>query len=410
MTGLERYEPRCRIFLLDGAKFRTNLFVLFFDLPLKRETATKTALLAEVLKYENWEKTAKQAEELYGALWDISVVKKGDRQLLLFSVEALKACEIAEMLSFLRERILCPLEKGGFSGKTVERQKKNLRRKLIGLRDDKKAYARKRALEETAEGTDYAVSGDGYEEDLEKIDAEGLFLYYRNLVEQAMVKIFFCGNKEDRKEILSLRQMFPGKLPRKGKVERELPKNGPRFLQEHGEMEQARLLLGFSADVGCGRRQAALVLLHHLLGGSPDSLLFQKIREENGLCYDVKSDLEPMSPYVFVQAGIREADARDTGKQILQAVEHLKKEGVSQEKLKQAKENILRQYDGMGDSPWAMVDFFAEQVLQGKELTAEKFLRQIEGVDAEDISRAAAGLELRAVYLISGKEESMDAE
>ena len=76
MALLEKYLPRCRIFLLDGEKFRTNLFVLYFDLPLKRETATKTALLAEVLKRQNWSETSKQAEELYGALWDVSVVKK----------------------------------------------------------------------------------------------------------------------------------------------------------------------------------------------------------------------------------------------------------------------------------------------------------------------------------------------
>ena len=36
-----KYEPRCRIFFAEGQKFRTNLLVLFFDLPLKRETATK---------------------------------------------------------------------------------------------------------------------------------------------------------------------------------------------------------------------------------------------------------------------------------------------------------------------------------------------------------------------------------
>ena len=73
---IEKYLPRCRIFLLDGEKFRTNLFVFFFDFPLKREAATKTALLAEVLKKSDWQEKTTRAEELYGALWDISVVKK----------------------------------------------------------------------------------------------------------------------------------------------------------------------------------------------------------------------------------------------------------------------------------------------------------------------------------------------
>ena len=108
-----KYEPRCRIFFAEGQKFRTNLLVLFFDLPLKRETATKTALLAEVLRQgEDPTGAARQAEQLFGAHWDISVVKKGERQLLLFSLEALKNVETEEMLAFLRERLFAPMQNG----------------------------------------------------------------------------------------------------------------------------------------------------------------------------------------------------------------------------------------------------------------------------------------------------------
>lgn len=410
MAALETYLPRCRVFLLDGEKFRTNLFVFFFELPLKRETATKTALLAEVLKRNHWQETAIGAEEMYGALWDISVVKKGNRQLLLFSLETLKTVDAAEATAFLKEMILRSLEEGSFSGKLVERQKEVLRRKLKGIQDDKKAFARKRISEETAEGTAYSISGDGYEEDLDKIDEKSLFVFYRDLAEQAEGKLFFCGDRAEKPKVLSFRQEFPGKVLRKKKEEREQPKNGPRFLQETAKMEQARLAMGFSADGENSRRQAALLLFNHLLGGSPDSLLFRQIREEKGLCYDVKSYLEPMSPYLYVQAGIDAQDAKETGKLVCKAVEQLKKEGVSEEKLQQAKENIIRNYDGLADSPWAMVDFFAEQAMQGYPLTTEKFLQQVERTDTEDIRRAADHLELKVVYLLSGKEEEHGAE
>lgn len=406
----EKYMPRCRIFLLDGKKFRTNLLVLFFDLPLKRETATKTALLAEVLKRRNFQKAAENAEEMYGTLWDVSVVKKGNRQLLLFSLETLQTVEMEEGLSFLRERLLEPLQEEPFREQEVERQKAILKRKLEALFDDKRAYARKRVSEETAEGTGYGISADGYTEDLEGITAKTLFVWYQTIVEKADVKILFCGEMSEREKILSLRQDFPGKVPFLKKEEPEQPKNSPRFLQEKGKMEQTRLCLGFSADVGNGCRQAALMLLNYLLGGSPDSLLFQKIREEEGLCYDVRSYLESMSPFLFVQAGIRPEDAKEAGKRVLQCIEHLKKEGISQEKLGQAKENILRQYDGMADSPWAMVDFMAEQALQGRGLTTEKIQRQIERIEPEDILHSANHLELKVVYLLGGKEETQDAE
>ncbi|MGN0135607.1 insulinase family protein [Anaerotignum sp.] len=407
MAALEKYLPRCRIFLLDGQKFRTNLLVLFFDLPLRRETATKTALLAEILKRgEEPAKAARQAEELYGALWDVSVVKKGDRQLLLFSLETLKTVELEDTLSFLRERLLRPLEQGGFSEKMVERQKAILRQKLDSLKDDKKAFARRRALEETAEGTAFAISGDGYGEDLAEINEKTLFAWYQEIVEKAAVKVFFCGEKEEKSKVLSLRQNFPGRVAVTEKEEHGWEKQEPpRFIQERTEAEQARLLLGFEADIESSRRQAALLLLHQLLGGDPDSLLFRRIREERGLCYDIKSYRYPLSPYLFVQAGIQETDAKETGKLVLQSLEELKKEGVSAAKLRQAKESILRDYDGLADSPWAMVDFFAEQALQGKELSTEKFLRQVERIETEDILRAANHLKLKTVYLLCGKED-----
>ncbi|MGN1230826.1 MAG: M16 family metallopeptidase [Anaerotignum sp.] len=407
MAALERYLPRCRIFLLDGQKFRTNLLVLFFDLPLGRETATKTALLAEVLKRgEDPAKAARQGEELYGALWDVSVVKKGDRQLLLFSLETLKTVEMEDALSFLREQLLRPLEQGAFSEKAVERQKAILRRKLDSRKDDKKAFARRRALEETTEGTAFAISGDGYTEDLEEIHGDTLFAWYRKIVETAEVKVFFCGDKAERTTVLSLRQNFPGRVAVREKIEQDSDcHEPPRFVQEETEGEQARLLLGFEADVENSRRQAALLLLNQLLGGDPDSLLFRKVREERGLCYDIKSYRYPLSPYLFVQAGIQEKDAKETGKLVLKCLDGLKKENVSSEKLRQAKESILRDYDSLADNPWAMVDFFAEQALQGKELSTEKFLRQMERVEPEDIMWAANHLKLKTVYLLRGKED-----
>ena len=411
MAALEKYEPkyepRCRIFFTDGQKFRTNLLVFFFDLPLKRETATKTALLAEVLRQgESPTKAARQAEVLFGALWDISVVKKGERQLLLFSLETLKNVETEEMLAFLRERLFAPMQ-NGFAEKTVERQKKILRRKLESQRDDKKAFARRRALEETAKGTAFAVSGDGYAEDLEEISAQGLSAFYREILETAKVKVFFCGEKDET--LLSLRQNFKGKAEEEGETA-PIPKKKPHFLQEETDAAQARLLLGFLGDTENGAREAALLLLNQLFGGDPDSVLFRKLREEEGLCYEIKSYRYPLSPYLFVQAGIRAEDAKRAGKEILSCLEEWKKNGISKEKLAHAKESLIREYTALADSPWGMVDFLAEQALQGRELTTERLLRQIEKTEAADVMRAARHLKLQTVYLLQGKERTQDAD
>lgn len=406
MAALEKYEPRCRIFFVDGRKFRTNLLVLFFDLPLKRENATKTALLTEVLKQgESPIRAARQAETLFGAIWDIGVVKKGERQLLLFSLETLKNVDTAEGLAFLRERLFAPMQRGSFSEKAVERQKNILRRKLEGQRDDKKAFARRRALEETAKGTAFAISGDGYAEDLTDITAEGLYAFYQGILEKAKVKVFFCGERDER--LLSLRQDFSG---RAAEEDEPAPIQGdkPHFLQEETDVAQARLLLGFLGDTETGAREAALLLLNQLLGGDPDSALFQRLREKEGLCYEVKSYRYPLSPYLFVQAGLRAEDAKRAGKEMLSCLEEWKKNGISKERLERAKESLIREYTALADNPWGMVDFLAEQALQGKALTTERLLRQIEKAEPADILRAARHLKLQAVYLLQGKERTQN--
>ncbi len=404
-----KYEPRCRIFFTDGRKFRTNLLVLFFDLALQRETATKVALLAEVLRQgEDPTKAARAAEELYGAIWDASVVKKGKRQLLLFSLETLKSVETEEALAFLRERLFAPLQNGGFAEETVERQKKILRRRLEQQRDDKKAFARRRALEETARGTVFAISEDGYAEDLEKIGAQELFAFYREILKTAGMKAFFCGDKD--KSLLSLRRNF--KAIRVVTEEESTPalREKPRFVQEKTDAAQTRLLLGFQEEAENGAREAASLLLNRLLGGDPDSVLFQRLREQEGLCYDVKSYCYPLSPYLFVEAGIQAEDAKHAVREILCCLQEWEKNGIPEEKLARAKENLRRQYIALEDDAWGRVDFLAEQVLQGKTPTAERLLRQIEKTEAADVLCVARRLTLQTVYLLRGRERTQDAD
>lgn len=404
-----KYEPGCRIFFTDGRKFRTNLLVFFFDLPLQRETATKTALLAEVLRQgDNPTKAIKAAEGLYGAIWDICVVKKGRRQLLLFSLETLKSVETEEMLGFLRERLLAPFRNGGFTKEIMERQKKILRRKLERQRDDKKAFARRRALEETARGTAFALSGEGYAEDLEKIDTQELFAFYREILETARGKAFFCGEKD--RTILSLRRDFKGILVAEEGEGTLIPREKPHFVQEETDAAQARLLLGFWGDRENGAREAALLLLNRLLGGDPDAILFQRLREREGLCYDIKSYCYPLSPYLFVEAGIRAKDAKRACREVLFCLEEWKKNDIPKEKLAHAKESLRRQYIALEDDAWGRTDFLAEQVLCGKAPTTERLLRQIEKTEAADVMRAARHLKLQTVYLLQGRERTRDAD
>ena len=415
MYTLERNTPRCRIFWLEGKKFKTNLILLFFELPLKRETATKTALLAEVLRegcmpYPDGRAIAMAAEEMYGALWDISIIKKGDKQLLLFSLEVAKAVDTEEAVAFLKALSAEPLiDQTAFPEDTVKRRKEILARRLAALKDDKQQYARKRCLQEATKGTPLEISADGYEEDLEGIDGKVLYDYYQEIFEHAPVKVFFCGDEQEKGKLTVFRKIFQGGelLERISEKEELLFAGESTFIREHMPMEQARLLMAFDTTAKWGKRSyAAMLVLNQLFGGDPDSLLFQSLREEEGLCYDIKSYTYPLTGLLFVQTGIQARDAKKSAVGVLKALEQLGEELAEPKKLEQAKTALLRQYQIIADQPWAMADFSVEQVLGGGERGLEPFLGHIRSVTAEDVCRIANKARLKAIYLLSGKEET----
>src|SRR6185312_3328153 len=56
------------------------------------------------------------------------------------------------------------------------------------------------------------------------------------------------------------------------------------------DCEQAHLVLGVRGPHRKAPERFALSILNHTLGGGLSSRLFQKVREERGLCYSIVSD------------------------------------------------------------------------------------------------------------------------
>ena len=425
MDIAERQMPRCRIYWLDGRKFKTNVMVLFFDLPLERETTTKTALLAEVLKegctaYPTQRDLAKRSEELYGAVWDISIVKKGGRQLLVFSLEIPKIVDIADGLAFCHDILFDPLlEKGAFPKAVVERQKAALRKRLEGRKDDKRGYARWRCLEEVAKGTALGISADGYAEDIDQITEWMLYEQYRKIINEGTVKVFFCGEREEKHKVTPCRKWFSslsspsscsgiGGIAGSG-VQQQTSKlafqEEPIFLKEPMDMAQSRLVMAFDADVSASdRNYPAFLLLNQLFGASPESALFQTIREEQGLCYEIKSYGVYPSGLLFVQMGIGNKDAKQAAKGVMEELDKMRNGEIPEDRFAQVKKAMADQYAILSDQPWGLTDFFIDQILAGKDHSLEWMSAKIDQLEVEEVARIAQRMKLKAVYLLGGKE------
>ena len=162
----------------------------------------------------------------------------------------------------------------------------------------------------------------------------------------------------------------------------------PRFLSRVKPIEQAHLCLsmpGFSLE---DERMYALNVFNNAFGGSMSSRLFQQIREQRGLAYDVYSH---PSTYVrngvySIYAGVTAAKAVEVYQLLLDEMQDILKNGLSQEEFNRSKEQLKGNYIlGLESTSSRMNAIGRSMVMTGKIRTAGETIASIEKVTMEDI-------------------------
>lgn len=403
---------QCRMFYLDGEKMKTNTWLCVFRVPLQRENATKLALVAEVIKEGTKEFPSnlhlnRRAEELYDAVWDVSVVKKGGDALLSFTLDVLKHIDGREALDFLRELIREPLFLSEeFTEDALDRCKRRLRHRLGAMKDDPAAYARKRCLEETAKGEGVGISADGYEEDLAGIRLENLREFYQDLLYHCRVYLLFCGDKEGRRLLKEWKEKL--NLRNKGLWQTSFSRSmeeRPSCFRENTAAKQARLVMAFVSEISpCKGLYSALQVWNEVFGGSGNSLLFGRIREEMGLCYEIRSYLYPMTGILFVEVGARGEDIPKISKEVCRIWDDMEENGIDEKKIEVAVESLRRKCASAQYDAGRLLDITVEQVLTGRERCLFQIMSDLAAVEQVDIKRVMARTRLKNCFILSDKE------
>ena len=112
------------LYYIPADKFKAVSVSLYFHRKLKKDEASKNALLCDVLsrgcrKYPDDIEVSKKEQELYGAVVSSDVTRKGEDQMLMFTVRGLaeKYVEknVTDSLNLLLDMVFDPyIENDGF--------------------------------------------------------------------------------------------------------------------------------------------------------------------------------------------------------------------------------------------------------------------------------------------------------
>ncbi|MBG9775461.1 EF-P 5-aminopentanol modification-associated protein YfmF [Brevibacillus laterosporus] len=407
--------------ILQTEKFKSITMIVNIEQELTEEYASKTALLAMVLKratarFPEPQKLRQHLDYLYGAIFDVDVAKKGERQILQLYMEVPNEKYLSgnqslveDAIEFVGDILTRPyLVNDQFDSTYVEAEKKSLTKKIESIVNDKMRYANQRITEEMFKGEPYATSAIGTIAHVTKIDAASLTDYYRQFVENNPLEIFVVGDvKED--EITSLCKKHL-QLPSQRKSNLDIQQVSKKVTEQKAivdrmDVNQAKLNIGCRSNIVYKDDDyPALLVYNGILGGFPHSKLFLNVREKASLAYYAVSRLESHKGVVMMMSGIDVNNYEKAVTIIKEQMAMMENGEISQEEMDMTKATLYNQFKELLDSGRMMVDFAYNGVISGRARDLQTLLSEIEKVKVQDVVNVAHKIELDTIYLLRDKK------
>lgn len=399
-------------------KFKSSLLSWYFIRPLNREEVTKNALIPLVLKrgtqiHPNSLEIQKRLEELYGSNLSASINKRGDRQILRFTMEWANGDYLGdneynfETIKMLKEIIYNPLvENNAFSLEYVAGEKEVLKRRIQSRINDKRSYAIERCIEEMCKKEKFSISNLGYIEDLDGIDEVSLYEHYKSVLETSPIEIFYVGNYDDsfieylitnnsieREEIVS--------IPKEKIIASVQTKN---MIDEEFDINQGKLVVGYRAGISYeDSLYNGLVIASDILGGGPNSKLFKYVREEASLAYYIGSKVYKYNSIMLIDGGIEFDNFQKTIEIIRKQVEDMKAGEFTEADMDVSKKSIRTSTESIKDSIFLISEFFFSQLLSNDSRSLEQIIRDFEKVTKDEVIQASNKIVPDTIYFMKNK-------
>lgn len=398
-------------------KFKTTTMVLTAEQSLAEETVTKTALLANVLKrgtarFPETRKLRAHLDSLYGAVFDVDVLKKGERQVMHLYLETANEKFLSgqtplleQAIQFIGDVIARPyLEHWAFSEKYLSAEKESLRKRLESIIDDKMTYANQRVTEEMCKGEPFRLLIYGRVTDLPQITAEGLYQYYQEWTAHCPMNLFVVGDVEPRQVLEHIRAYVTLQRSDSKPLPPTVPSPSVQQIREvvdRLDVSQAKLNIGCRTHVTYSDDDYPVLLIcNGILGGFPHSKLFVNVREKASLAYYAVSRLESHKGILMMMSGIDVNNYEKAVAIMKEQLEMIQAGKVSEEELNLTKATVSNQFRELVDSARHMIDFTYNGLISGRPRRIEEILEQIQKVTLEDVKRVAGKIQIDTVYLL----------
>lgn len=405
--------------MIKTDRFKTvNVQIIFSD-KIKKEDITKRNFLSDILTYSCFRyKTKKDisiasqdlyAANVYSTSYRLGNCYNTDINLYFLNEKYTEKGMTEKSFDFLKEIILNPnVENNKFDSNSFNIIKNNMRLQIESLKEDTRKYSMIKMLENMDKKAPYSYHGFGYLEDLEQITEENLYDYYKNFISSSNIEIYVIGDIDfDYIEAL-VKDKFKFNVYKKKKEDptiiHQKYRKKIKTIVEEDKINQSKLTIGCKLEnLTEFEKNYVLTLYNIILGGGSESLLFQKVREENSLCYYISSSSNKVDNLLIISSGISKNNFKKTISLIKKELKNIEKGNFDEEMVERAKIRYNSVLDEIYDYPNQIISaYYAVEVLNTDfpEVRKEKIM----SVSKEDIIKMSKKVKMDTIFLLGGTD------
>lgn len=400
-----------KLSMVKTSKFKTTRIQIAF-LSDMTNTITSRSLLPYLLRavseeYPKRDILSTYLEEMYAAQFGVSLSKVGRSHGISFDLSVIddlyttnNESLFKKGLEFMKSIIFKPL----FKEDIYNEEHRLLKEHFESYYSNKMKYAADKHIENMFEDELYRFSALGSLEDLKTVSISSVKEQYDKMIAEDSVYITIVGNIDfdSTEEMIKSLFTFSNENKERVLIDTETShKNKLLEIIEQGTINQSKLVIGYRTNIRYADKDYyPMLVFNALFGGSSDSLLFSRIREEMGKVYFINTAYDPYKGVLLVYSGINKLDYTDVLEAIDNVLETLCSADYPEELLERTKTVIKNSVNSSLDSTYSLIGRYYKASLFDKVFDLEEVINNIEKVSVEDISLVAKELKKDTIFFL----------
>ena len=234
----------------------------------------------------------------------------------------------------------------------------------------------------------------GTPESVGKMSADDLRKFHGRYYVPGNIVVSVCGgiDHEDVKKIVARKLLKVKGNKDNGCVPAQNHQAKPKVAFLRKDIEQMHVALGALGLKTNHSDLYVLGILNIILGGNMSSRLFNEVREKRGLAYAISSGVKSLDDtgLMMIRAGVDNTKILGAVEVILKELARIRKNGVSDDELKRAKDYFIGQFQlGLEDTLDHMLWIGETVISKDRVNTPADVVREIREVKSAHITRIA---------------------